>query len=699
MTKDERSMTQTEMPPELPVGPARRRLSIVWVIPLLALAVALGLAWHSYAQRGPLIDVRFENGAGIAARETELRFRDVTVGLVENVEFSDDLTSVIAQIRVDKSVAPFLDSAASFWIVQPELTTRGVSGLDTVLSGVYIEGSWDAHAGTPATSFTGRSEAPLFRADQSGLQIVLRSAPGGSMTDDSPITFRGIEVGRIGTATISPDGDYAVAEALIYDPHARLISSATRFWDTGGFTFSVGPTGADIDFSSVATLLAGGVTFDTFVSGGTPINDGHVFDIHPAETQARNSLFAETEVETLRVRVVFDENISGLTVDAPVEINGLQIGQVQSVLGVIDEAQFGDSRVRLNVVLAIQPARLGLPGDVTPAAAEEFLYQRVQNGLRVQLANASLLTGGLKIDLVQVDDAAPAQMIIAEGALPILPTIESDIADAADTVEGVINRINNLPIEDLMNSAIGFLSSAEALVANEDLHQTPADLRALVGDISSIFSSEEAQTLLVKLNSGVTQFETLLSDLQAAQLVAHLNSAIDQVSATATDVSASVDGLPALITQLQNVAAKAEDVPLDVLSSELTDLIAATGAILDQPSARALPADLGQALAQINATLAELRDGGAVANLNTALNSVSDAAEAVAVSTEELPALAARVRAVLDQANRTIAGFDQGQTLSRDAQTALRDISNAADALESLARTLERDPSVLIRGR
>ena len=120
---------------------------------------------------------------------------------------------------------------------------------------------------------------------------------------------------------------------------------------------------------------------------------------------------------------------------------------------------------------------------------------------------------------------------------------------------------------------------------------------------------------------------------------------------------------------------------------------------MDQPSARALPQDLGDALAEINATLAELREGGAVANINATLGSARNAADAVAASTADLPALAARMRAVLDQATQTIAGYDEGEVLTREVQSTLRDISGAADALESLARLLERNPDALIRGR
>jgi len=138
----------THTPPTLPVETAKgtgpSRASLVWIIPIIALATALSVAWKNYSDRGPLIEIRFPDGSGISERETELRFRDVAVGIVEELHFTDDLTEVSALVRVDKNIAPFIDSSANFWIVEPEITVQGVSGLDTVLSGVYIEGSWDA---------------------------------------------------------------------------------------------------------------------------------------------------------------------------------------------------------------------------------------------------------------------------------------------------------------------------------------------------------------------------------------------------------------------------------------------------------------------------------------------------------------------------------------------------------------------------
>ncbi|WP_298844776.1 MlaD family protein [uncultured Roseobacter sp.] len=680
-------------------SPVSGRASMIWLIPLAALVIALFVAWQSFNARGPLISIQFETGAGITARQTELRFRDVKVGVVERVIFAEGLEGVVAEVRLNKDVAPYVDAGSNFWVVQPELSARGVTGLDTVLSGVFIEGSWDGEIGLPRFSFKGRTTAPLFLPGDQGLQIALRTIPGGTMSDDVPILYRGIEVGRVGPARISPEGNFAIAEAVIYAPHGRLITGATRFWDTSGFSVSIGPGGAGIDFSSIASLVGGGITFDTFVSGGEQIVDGTVFEVFADSVSARNSVFNASEVEVLEMRVIFDENISGLVLGAPVELSGLRIGTVESLSGVVDQAVFGDSRVRLSVVLAIQPARLGLPGDASSATALDFLTAQVEGGLRARLASGSLLTGGLKVELVEVPDAPPAALEISEAGMPVLPTTESEISDAAATVEGVFTRLNSLPIEDLLNSAIEFLDGARALVTDPALRDAPQEVRALLGDVRGMVTAPSVQEIPIALNAALVRLEALLAQLEEDQAVQKIVGAIDATTVAATSVTASVSGLPDLLDGLTDVAAQAEALPLEELTRQLTVLLASADDILSTTAAQDLPGSLAAALDELNATLAELRSGGAVENVNATLQSTREAADAIALSSQDLPALVDRITEVFDQASATIAGYDRGEALSRDAQAALRDISQAAEAITSLARLLERNPGALIRGR
>jgi len=288
-------MTDTPTPAQMDVRPAKqgalRRLSLIWIVPLLALLISLGVAYQNYADRGTLIEIAFEDSNGIKSGETVIKYRDVEVGRVEKVSFAEGLGEVIVQARIDKEVAPYLDDDANFWVVEPSVNLRGVTGLETVLSGVFIEGTWDTEADVQQYEFVGLEQPPLTLANQRGTQIVFRARDGQALADGAPILHKGIQVGYLEAPELSSDGSSVVANAFVEAPFDSRITSATRFWDTSGFTVSLGAGGVALDVNSLASLIEGGIAFDTVVSGGEPLEPGQVFDIFPSEEKRPNKPF------------------------------------------------------------------------------------------------------------------------------------------------------------------------------------------------------------------------------------------------------------------------------------------------------------------------------------------------------------------------------------------------------------------------
>ncbi len=381
----------------------RDRLSIVWAVPILALLVSLGVVWRTYADRGPLIEVAFEDASGIRAEETQLRYRDVVVGVVEAVRFSEDLGQVLVEIRVDKEVGPYVDAGARFWVVRPEVSAQGVSGLDTVLGGVYLMGSWDGVVGEPERHFDGLRSSPLVTNDEPGIRFTLRSTSVAGLSENAPILYRGLDVGKVGNLRLADDGVSVLADAFVRQPEARLVTSATRFWDTSGFDFSFGASGAQLSVNSLASLVTGGVAFETTVSGGEPLPDNPVFRLYSDEESARASVFDTTsDGEPVNFTVIFEDLVPGLEVGADVEFGGIIVGRVSGLTGVLDEETFGDRGVRLLTTIELQPGKMGLDPDATQADVLDFMQFAVRNGLRAQLTSASLL-GGLQVALVQLE--------------------------------------------------------------------------------------------------------------------------------------------------------------------------------------------------------------------------------------------------------------------------------------------------------
>jgi paraquat-inducible protein B len=684
------------------------RVSIVWLVPLGALLIALAIAWQHWRDRGALIEIIFEDAAGIRVSETELKFRDVTVGVVESVRLQDDMLHVAVGVRIDNRVVDYVDEDAVFWVVRPEVSARGVTGLDTVLSGVYLEGEWDSQPGTPQDSFEGHDTAPLLSPGQKGLQITLRGIGDEGITGDAPILYQGVEVGEIGPARIAEDGNTVLADAVIYAPYDRRITSTTRFWNTSGFSLSFGPNGASVDFATISSLLAGGITFDTAASGGFPAEDGDVFELYDTEEDARASLFARAEGPSIDMTLIFDTNVAGLRPEAPVELAGLKVGRITNLTGLVDPERFGDSEVRLLATMALQPERLGLSteDDAEGLDVMQYLQQAVAGGMRARLTNASLLTGGLKVDLVTLEDAPAAELDMNGVPFPVFPTAPAELTDVAATAESVFNRVNNLPIEELLQSGIDFLNSATSLVSSEDVRGTPEDLRGLLGDIRGIVGSEQVQqvpdqlaSLMTELTGTAAELNKTLAAINENELVSHLTSTIQTLDETAASAKTAIDGVPELLDQANAVVAKLNTIPVERLSDDLSGLINATEALIDTPQARNLPTDMSAALSELALVLEELRNGGTVENVNRTLQSASNAADRIADASQELPALVDRVNGLVAKAQGLLGDYDGNSAVNRDVRTALRAVTEAARALDGLASTIERRPNSLILGR
>ncbi|KIC37050.1 paraquat-inducible protein B [Leisingera sp. ANG-M7] len=675
-----------------------RNLSFVWLVPLTALAVSLGVAWQAYSERGVLITITFENASGVAANETTVRYRDVVIGRVEKVGFADDLSKVSVQARIDKDIAPYLDADANFWVVRPEVSARGISGLSTVLSGVYIEGSWDQELGTAQTAFQGADGPPLEQPGRGGRRITLRTDDGRMISEGAPVLFRGIEVGRLETPRLTVSGDSIVVDAFIEAPHDRRINSATRFWDSSGFSVSIGPSGLSLDVDSIASLVAGGIEFDSVFDGGQAVGPGTVFDIHTDEAAARRTAFARTLSGGVAVAVAFDESVAGLASGAEVQLRGVKVGEVSSLNATIQSGS-DEAEVRLIAKLLLEPALMGLPRGAGEAEALDFLEQAVAGGLRARLASAGLFSSELLVDLVTLEDAGPAAFNREAEPFPELPSAPSDLPDFTATAEGALERISELPVEELMAQAIATLASIENLAAADSTRQAPAAAVALLEDTRALLTDPGTRALPGELQAAVADVRALLAELQQGQAAANLAAALEKGSAAAAGIADAAEDLPALISAFNALAAKANSLETEELISSARQLMNSADALIGTEGARALPPALTGALDEMRATLEELRRGGLVENANATMASARGAADAVAAAAKGLPALSARLERLVAQSEALIASYGGHSSFNSETLDALREIKTAARAVSQLARKIERDPNSLLFGR
>ncbi len=664
-----------------PTRKARAGLPLIWLVPILALIVTLGVGWNMLASRGTLISVAFKDATGITPGETALKFREITVGRVESVRFTEDLQQVLVHIRVDKDLAAYIDKDAEFWIVRPEVTAQGISRLDTVLTGAFVEGYWDDVPEKSQTDFVGLDRAPASLGRQ-GTRIVLSTDRSRGMMEGAPISYRGIQIGHMQNLRLSEDDESVLADVFIPAPHDKRLTTNTVFWDTTGFSVSLGAQGLSLNVNSLASVLQGGAEFSTFTSGGAPVQDGHVFQLQPDQEAARTNLFSD-ESNAVRLTMQIDESVTGLETGANVQFMGLTVGRVTNLAARAVTDYQGSERVLQEVTLAITPSRIGLDRNTTEAEALDFIAGQVRSGLRARLASAGLFGTSLEVQLAQLPDAAPAEIDRTAQPYPLIPSVPGDISDFSASAQGFLSRVGNLPIEEVMKSATDMMNSVTALASNEDTRAIPGALRGTL---------ENAQAATDEIRSAT-------AELRESGALTQIRAMVDEATAAAEAVKLAAAEVPGMVDQIDATAAKVEAVDYAAIGTEAEGILRDIRALLGTEDAEQLPKNLSETLKSASGLLNDLRDGNAAGSLNKALASASTAAEDVSASVQRLPQLSARLEQLAARADAVLAAYGSRSDFNTETVNLMREMRRAAYAFGSLARTIERNPQAFILGR
>src|SRR2546430_415922 len=114
------------------------RLSLVWIVPIVAVLIGAALLVNTLMQAGPHVLIEFRTAEGLEPGKTEVRYKEVVVGRVDTVTLSEDRKRVLVGVRLDRSAGNIAVDDTHFWVVRPRIGTAGISGLHTLLSGAYI---------------------------------------------------------------------------------------------------------------------------------------------------------------------------------------------------------------------------------------------------------------------------------------------------------------------------------------------------------------------------------------------------------------------------------------------------------------------------------------------------------------------------------------------------------------------------------
>lgn len=463
----------------------KRRFSIVWIVPLVALVIGGWLAIKAIRDKGPTITITFATADGLEAGKTKIKFKEVEIGQVEQISLNAEASQVVATAKMVKGSEAFLTDQTRFWVVRPRISGGSVSGLSTMLSGAYI-GIDGNKEGRPSLSFKGLEVPPVVTIDQPGRHFVLHAENLGSLDIGSPVYYRQIRVGQVVSYNFDQQGRAVGIKIFVEAPHHLWVTKNTAFWNASGVDLTLNAQGLKVDTQSMVSILTGGIAFDLprETAPGEIAEENGTFFLYADRNAIQEKHYTVRNYWIL----LFDESVRGLNVGAPVELYGIKIGEVVDLRLVFDVAT---RKFTVPVTVAMEPERItaGQKEEALKMLEQDpaiFVRDLVeQQGLRAQLQSANLLTGQLMINMVFVADAPKAKVTTYSG-LRVVPTIPGSFQRLQEGLTAIVHNLEQVRFDQI----------GEEL--KKTLQESKATLKE-IGGLSHTINHEAVPRLLTTL--------------------------------------------------------------------------------------------------------------------------------------------------------------------------------------------------------
>jgi len=479
----------------------RRKLSGIWLVPLVAIVLGLWLAVNAYLKQGPTVTLYFADAEGLEADKTQVKARSVAVGTVTAVRLADDLEGVVVTAELTPEAGPLLREDTQFWVVRAEVRGASVTGIGTLLSGAFIEISPGEGAPTRKREFQGLDRRPVSPVGTPGKRLKLVSASSGSVSVGSPVLYRGYRVGKVESIELQVETKRVMYSIFVDAPYDVLVSSNTRFWNASGISAELSTEGIKVNVGSLQSALMGGVAFDLprYAEAGREVDADTLFRLYPDEASIHQDPYQYANEYVVR----FAQSLRGLNPGAPVNYRGIRVGSVVRIMlaDLTATATPGTSGRSIPVLIKIEPGRMALEDSSEGSAIlTESMAIAVEHGLRATLASGNIITGArlIELDMYETDSVEELGEFLGH---PTIPTRSGGLAHIQVQISQLLSKLNNLPVEGVltrMESAVteleGTLVAVRRVVESDKLQELPASVQQTLDELNEVLEGFDSRS-------------------------------------------------------------------------------------------------------------------------------------------------------------------------------------------------------------
>ncbi|OTQ05508.1 hypothetical protein B5S43_03585 [Gilliamella apicola] len=500
-----------------------RAISAIWIIPIVTAIVGLWIIYSHYTDRGTSFTLLAKDASGIVAGKTVIKNRSVDIGIVDEVTLSEDFEKVVIKGRIYNDMEPLLKNDSIFWVVKPEIGRDGVTGLGTILSGVYIElaSGNDTHS-FKNNPFILSDNPPLSDPSIKGIRINLESDQNGVIPRGASVMFHGYRVGNVETSEFDIDSRKMKYQVFITKPYDALVTQNVRFWKEGGIDLAFSSSGASLNVPSLDILMSGGISFDLPDGSklGAPAEQHAVYKLYEDKKSIQDSQYTEYK----EFLIMLSESISGLVEGAPVEYHGIRLGTVSKVPFYTPEMlnKTFILNQKVPVLIRIEPDRLSELVDEKIDIATLIMDEQ-KNGLRASLKTSNMFTGALFIDLDFYPELKNKYNPKSSNlyGYNTIETTSTGIAQIQAKVMQLLDNFNNLPLNNTMTefnkslaSTQRLMNSLNQIMASNEMQNMPGDLQETLRTLNETLKGIQPGSELNKqMNESLQKVQQMMDEL------------------------------------------------------------------------------------------------------------------------------------------------------------------------------------------
>lgn len=315
-----------------------RGISPLWILPILTMLLAGWLVAKAIHDAGQRVQIYFSDAQGLIAGRTTIRYQGLEVGMVRDINLSEDLSNIYVDADIYPEATKLLNQNTRFWLVKPTASLSGISGLDALVSGNYIA-IQPGDSSEAETVFHALEKAPTDLLANQGLTLKLKAKDLGGVSIGSKIFYKKIPIGEVYSYQLDEDGKSVTIHASINDEYRHIINDQSRFWNVSGIGASIGFEGVDVRLENMTALLGGAIAVDS-PDDGEPVEENSEFRLYRDLKTAGRGI-------SVTITLPDDHNVSPN--GAPIMYRGIEVGQ-------ITDLSLSEGREVIVASAAIQPA-------------------------------------------------------------------------------------------------------------------------------------------------------------------------------------------------------------------------------------------------------------------------------------------------------------------------------------------------------